>query len=66
MRHKAVIAGVEHRRIQKAVDNQRARLFVEFVFDRFAAERDLDDDVESSGGARPAEILAMSMAALSS
>src|SRR6185369_6409812 len=40
---------VAHRRVQDAVDEQRARLLVELILHRLAADRDLDDDVEAFG-----------------
>ena len=46
VRDEAVIAGVAHRRIEEAVDHQRAGLLVHLVFDRLAANRHLDDDVD--------------------
>jgi hypothetical protein len=49
MRYKTIIAGVIHRGIQEAVDDQRPRLLVELVFDGPATFRDLDDDVDVVG-----------------
>jgi hypothetical protein len=49
MRHEAVVGGVAHRRVQDAVDEQRARRLVELVLHRLAAGRDLDDDVQVFG-----------------
>ena len=46
MRDEAVIAGIAHRRVQEAVDEQRAGILVHLVFDRLAADRHLDDDVD--------------------
>jgi len=45
MGNEAVIAGISHRRIEKAINNQRAGLFVHFILDRFATNRNLNDDV---------------------
>ena len=49
VRHEAVIGGIAHRRMQDAVDEQRARCLVEFILHRFAASRHFDDDVEAFG-----------------
>ena len=46
VRDEAVIAGIAHRRIEEAVDHQRAGVLVHFVFDRFAANGHFDDDVD--------------------
>ena len=46
VRHEAVIAGVAHRGVQKAVDEQRAGLLVHLILDRLAADRHFDDDVD--------------------
>ena len=46
MRDEAVIAGVAHRRIEEAIDHQRAGFLVHLVFDRLAANRHFDDDVD--------------------
>src|SRR3546814_10753794 len=46
MRNKAVIARIEHRRMQEAVDEHGARRFVEFVFDRDAPDRKFYDGVQ--------------------
>ena len=48
--NEAVVAGITHRRIEEAVDDQRARVLVHLVFDRLAADRNLDDDVDVFGG----------------
>src|SRR5581483_11821465 len=40
-----VVPGVAHGCIQEAIDDQRARRFVHLVFDRLAADGDLDDHV---------------------
>jgi hypothetical protein len=45
VRDEAVIARVAHRRVEEAVDDERARRFVHLVLDRLAADRHLDDDV---------------------
>src|SRR5205807_4180027 len=45
-RDEAVIAGITHRSIEEAVDEQRAARLVHLVFDRFAADRHLDDDID--------------------
>ena len=49
VRHEAVVRRIAHWRVQDAVDEQRAAGLVEFVFDRFAAGRHLDDDIEALG-----------------
>src|SRR6185312_16722289 len=49
MRDEAVVSGVAHRRIEEAVDEEGARGLVDLVFDRLAAKRHLDDDVEVVG-----------------
>ncbi len=41
----AVIAGIVHRRIEEAVDEQRARILVHLVLHRHTALRNLDDGV---------------------
>src|ERR1700721_1261085 len=46
MWNEAVISGIAHRGIEKPVDHQRAGLLVHLVFDRFAADRHFDDDVD--------------------
>jgi len=46
VRHEAVIARIAHRRMQEAVDHQRAGGLVELVLDRLAPDRHLDDDVD--------------------
>ena len=45
MRHEPVIPRIGHRRIQKPVHHQNTRILVELVFDRLAADRHFDDDV---------------------
>ena len=49
VRHEAVVAGIAHRRVQEAVDHQRAGRLVHLVLDRLAADRHLDDDVDVLG-----------------
>jgi hypothetical protein len=56
VRDEAVVPGVAHRRIEEAVDHERARFLVHLVFDRLATDRHLDDGVHSSGGFLPIEI----------
>src|SRR6478735_9003888 len=46
VRDEAVIRRIEHRRVQEAVDEHGAGGLVDLVFDRCAALRDLDDDVD--------------------
>src|SRR6185295_1110554 len=46
VRDEPVIAGIAHRRIEEAVDHQRAGFLVHLVFDRLAANRHFDDDVD--------------------
>ena len=62
MRHEAVISGIAHRRIEEAVDEQRARRLVHLVFDRLAADRHLDDDVDVVGRILPVGMASMRMA----
>jgi hypothetical protein len=45
VRHETVVTRVAHRRVQKAIHNQRTGGLVHLVFDRFAADRHFDDDV---------------------
>ena len=42
LRNEAIIAGIEHCSMEKSVYKHRARLFVEFVFDRNASNRNLN------------------------
>jgi hypothetical protein len=42
----AVVAGIVHGGVQEPVDEQRARVLVDLVLDRHAAERDLDHGVQ--------------------
>src|SRR5580704_9078092 len=46
VRHKPVIAGIEHCGMEKTVDEYRPRRFVELVFDGLAPLWDLDDDID--------------------
>ena len=46
VRDEAVVAGIEHRRVQEAVDEDRAGLLFQLVLHRLAALRDLDDGVD--------------------
>ena len=46
VRDEAVIARIAHRRVEEAVDDQRAGFLVQFVFDRLAADRHFDDDID--------------------
>ncbi len=46
VRNEAVISWITHRRIEKAVDEERAGRFVHFVFDGLAADRHFDNDVD--------------------
>ena len=46
MRNEPVIAGIAHGGIEKPVDDKRAGVLVHLVFDRLAADRHLDDDVD--------------------
>ena len=43
VRNEAVIAGIAHRRVEEAVDEQRAGGLVHLVLDGLAADRHLDD-----------------------
>jgi len=45
VRNEAVVARIGHRRIQETIHHERTRLLVHLVFDRLAAQRDLDDDI---------------------
>ena len=47
VRDEAVVRRIAHRRVQDAVDEQRARLLVELVLHRLAADRHFDDDVDA-------------------
>ena len=52
VRHEAVVVGVEHRHVDDAVDEERARVLVDLVLHRRAAAGaagDLDDDVDVVG-----------------
>src|SRR5450755_615445 len=46
MWNEAVIAGIAHGGIEKPVDHQGAGVLVHLVFDRLAADRHLDDDID--------------------
>jgi hypothetical protein len=46
VRNEAVVSGIAHRRIEEAVDHQRAGGLVHLVLDRLAADRHLDDDID--------------------
>ena len=46
VRNKAVVGRIPHRGVENAVDEQRARRLVEFIFDRFAAKRAFDHDID--------------------
>ena len=46
MRDKAVIAGISHRRIEKPVDDEDACFFIQFIFDRLAANRNFNEDID--------------------
>ncbi len=50
MRNEAVIAGIAHRGIEESVDEQRAGGLVQLIFDRLAADRDLDHDIDFKRG----------------
>ena len=49
MRDEAVIRRILHRRVDEAVDEERARRLVHLVLHRMAAMRHLDDDVDVVG-----------------
>src|SRR5690606_5074808 len=49
MGDEAVVSGVAHGGVEEAVDEQRAGLLVDLVFDRLAAKGDFDDDIEVVG-----------------
>ena len=53
MRNEPVIAGIAHRSVEETIDDQRAAGLVHFVFDRLAADRDFDDDVDFLGRVGP-------------
>src|SRR5258706_2901595 len=46
MRNEPVIAGIAHGGIEKPVDDKRAGVLVHLVFDRLAADRHFDDDID--------------------
>jgi len=45
VRNKAVIARIAHGRREKTVNNEEASVFIKFIFDRVAAERNLDQNI---------------------
>ena len=49
VRDEAVVAGIVHRRVQEAVDEQGTGRLVHLVFHRQAPLRDLDDDIDVPG-----------------
>ncbi len=49
VRHEPVVAGIAHRGVQEAIDEQRARVLVHLVLDGLAADLHLDDDVDVLG-----------------
>jgi len=49
VRDKAVIGRIAHRRVQNAIHEKRARIFVELILYRFAAGRNFYDDIEGFG-----------------
>src|SRR4051794_15663782 len=49
MRHEPIVARIAHGGVQETVDHQRAGGLVHLVFDRLAADWDLDDDVDVLG-----------------
>ena len=61
VRDEAVVPGVAHRRVEEAVDHQRAGFLVHLVFDRLAANGDFDDDVDVVRRFFPIEIASMRM-----
>ncbi len=46
VRHEAVITGIAHLGVEIAVHEHRAGILVDLVFDRVAAERDLDEHID--------------------
>ena len=46
MRDKAIVSRISHGGIEEPVDNQRARLLVDFIFDWLATNRHFDDDID--------------------
>src|SRR5690625_1392027 len=50
VRHEAVVAGVMHRRVQEAVDVERAGILVQLVLHRLASHWHLDDHIDLEGG----------------
>ena len=53
MRHEPIIAGVAHRRIKEAIDEQRTRRFVDLVLDRLAPQWHLNDHIDVVGRGVP-------------
>src|SRR5262245_42440268 len=47
--HEPVITGITHRGVQEAIDHQRSRSLVHFIFDRLTAYRYLDYDIHIAG-----------------
>src|SRR5262249_18608772 len=45
VRDESVVSRIAHRRVEKAVHDQGTGRFVQFVLNRLAADRNLDDDV---------------------
>src|SRR5262249_28033567 len=46
VRDESVVSRIAHRRVEKAIHDQGTGRLVQFVFDRLAADRNLDDDVD--------------------
>src|SRR5262245_53575917 len=49
MWHEAIVTGIAHGRVQKPIDDERARGLVHLVFYGFAANRHLHDDIDVLG-----------------
>ena len=49
VRNKTVIAGITHRRIEKPVNDKRTCILIHFIFDRLAANRHLDHNINVIG-----------------
>lgn len=49
VRHETVIGRIAHRCVENAVDKQRAGIFVEFIFHRFAAGGHFNNDIKVFG-----------------
>ncbi len=45
--HKAIIGGVAHGRVQKAIDKQRSAGLVKLIFHGLATDRHLDQDIQA-------------------